>query len=301
MLTIFAFVPLMVLYAVFGLVKLSISVVLQIYHGDNYGGMLRYGDNNFQETNKDTENLINAIMLIKFDSSKGRFTDYARDFMEKKVFKIKRLTSLRKSFLGYQYLLCNQISVDDIFTTMKFSKTGTCDQKTLCEQVERYYHKPLPVNNTATFEMIVAEEPILLDNATSNDEQYALYLRGHHSVCDALTVLSCIQGMSDEGIPSMESINLKSVSNWEMLKHMLSWNANIIPPLSRKDNNSLKVPKLSEHKHLAFMMLPKRYVEQIKVIKNSIPNGAFTGVLFAGLSAALYTYFKEVIIFLFLT
>lgn len=77
-----------------------------------------------------------------------------------------KLTSTFHTFLGQDYLLKNQIGIDEIIKPMPSPKIGPFNDAYLKKLVGDLGNTPLPRNNTALWEVLIGSNP--LENTNTN-------------------------------------------------------------------------------------------------------------------------------------
>ena len=300
------------------LFKKSIHIYLKIKHGRNYGGILENMDNIWTLETNQSRHIINCLLFINFDIPAHEIIPTAKDIYLKKV--ISHLSWVRKSFMGYNFRLLNQVDVNDLFKELILTREERTNKELFENRISSLAN--VEISKGTCCEVSVSKEYVTFP---SKKGLFPVLFRIHHSACDGTSLLSfLIKQVADEDLNIVEKYLGKMAhsevaynGNKEEQKYVLKnflpltknylktlmksaekikTNIYMFPLTQKKDINCLHTEEqLSGDKLLSFFVEENpEYVQKIKKIKGMVPGVTFNDVLLTLVSASLYHYFKEV-------
>ncbi|XP_022904672.2 uncharacterized protein [Onthophagus taurus] len=302
-------IPLIILTIILTLLffyKSFVKLILKLRHGENFGGILLSADTLWITEDETARNIINVVMVVQLDTSKKDLIEFMQDICRNHLLKTKRLSSIRKFFMGYGYFLANQVLVEDILSVcVDFGDAKTINEENLKEFVSKYSNMALPKDDKAAFEIIICEKRVVFTNTNELDkEQYAVLLRFHHSVADGVSLMSLLSGIVDdkehyritsENLNKLDNNEIKRIKNLLFkrdLKRFYNCESYVNTLFAFKDKNPLRINKLTKEKHVSFKIGDNSMIEKVKTIRRAF-NCSFSCVLYAAVSQSLCDFFKR--------
>ncbi|CAG9760121.1 unnamed protein product [Ceutorhynchus assimilis] len=315
----------MVLFAfsccIFWIYRKIVDILLRIRLGDKYGGLLNYGDA-FSVFNDISPCMICTMVIVKSDKEID-MVNLVKSRLQKMIFDspqdYSKMTSTLHTYAGYGYFLKNSVKLNESVKTFPEPQNETYDEEYVKKMVEKAYNSPLPYNNTATWEIVMGEKPMVTKSGGKYIYRYPVHMRFHHLIGDGASKVAFICrliGQCDKDFGE-EVFNGKHGSNstksdegdyyfgllkniFETLKlifyiiffmlqkrmELIHWRAS--------DNNALHGVELSGKKIMVWKSEESvELVPLTKKIKNALPGMKFGNVVFAAVSAAFANYFKK--------
>lgn len=263
------------------------------------------------------KNIINILVLVEDDNDKSHnfaeiiasdinknFPRYCNDYP-------KIACGLQRS-MGYTYLIKNQIDVSEL---VSFADNIDNDKRVSRSKIEsivhNYYSKPLPKENTALWEIIFFNQPIMYSDGK---KKFPVLCRFNHVFGDGLSIamfLSTIFGNKEMMIAEYlrkkwkhlienkrEESKYTKLTNIFYLLHALLMSPFVILHqnfLRRHDLNILHGPSLSGEKTMVFSVEEKqRLIPVLKKMKNELTTVKFSELILTALSGSLHAHFVKV-------
>lgn len=191
------FLPIMiVLYSLLIVYRFIIHIILKIEYGDKYVRLMKGSDTNVWavEEPKTGRAIVNAYYTLKCDSSSS-CPDIINQFRQLVIQRInepglQKLTYKRNFKYGYHFWerfdrfdVENHLRLIDV--DLHSECTSDCNlinNKVLDKYLSDISNKALPLNDTATWEILIGKPCPMA--AKSEFQQFPSLLRYHHSVSD---------------------------------------------------------------------------------------------------------------------
>lgn len=302
--------------AFFSLISVIIDLYLKIKYGFLYGGMLSGGDA-IWDVEDVLKNIINILVLVEEDNDKSHnfaetmasninknFPTYCNDYP-------KIACGLQRS-MGYTYLIKNKIDVSELVSVAAIIDNDKRVSRSKIESIfHNYYSKPLPRENTALWEIIFFNQPIM---CSDGKKKFPVLCRFNHVFGDGLSIamfLSTIFGNKKMMIAEYLRKKLKllienkheeskytKLTQFFYLLHALLMSPFVIlhqNHLRKHDANILHGPSLSGEKIMVFSVEEKqRLIPILKKMKNELSTVRFSELILTAISGSLHAHFVKV-------
>ncbi|CAG9835496.1 unnamed protein product [Diabrotica balteata] len=237
-----------------------------------------------------------------------------REVLNKKILaepnKYQKLLCSLNTFLGYTFLLKEQVKADDFITVIDVEKTKYSSMK---ELMFSYSYKPLPLNNKLLLEIIVIKAPKAWKESNDMKEnQIPLLIRINHVIADGLSVMNlCAQALGENDVNLEKSLkNIPKSPEWQrqpafqflqkiylffmvpgflLVRYFKGEAVSVAgqeyegPMSAYRQNVSYKTEKPGEN-----------LVQKIKDLKKQIGNDtSFSEIILTAVSSSLYNYYEK--------
>ncbi|XP_017777436.1 PREDICTED: uncharacterized protein LOC108563313 [Nicrophorus vespilloides] len=282
-----------------------INFVLRLKHGDDYCGIMD-GSDVIWVVEEETSSLIKTLIMV--DAKDGEDCEPLFEFIKSSYEKIakshKKMSWVRKYFMGYGYFLKTHINIHEHVRYLEDYK----DVEGLNLLMDKLSDSPLPAGNTALWEVYVGRVPLKWDK-NGGKVQYPIFTKYHHSLGDGMSLMTLITTqLIDNGVNIMKE-SCETYSNvlkksalkksqptfLENVKKLLnkSYYITYFGLLDDKDENMLHQKRLSNEKHICYSLEKEstNYVEKVKSIKNRFKGISFNDVIMSAFSASCAEYY----------
>ncbi|ENN75740.1 uncharacterized protein LOC109539285 [Dendroctonus ponderosae] len=289
-----------------------VGLWLQLTLGEAYGGLLSAGDKVYVPNVPASRKITLILWYLRSDQKIDVMQKMTQTLNEKIKGDAKqegKLTSTFHTFLGQDYLLKNQIGIDEIIKPMPGPKDGTFNDAYLKKLVGDLSNVPLPRNHTALWEILVGIDP--MDNANTNVEGYLypVLFRIHHSTADGIRLVLFMSKIFSSDVNYVDKISRQRSGRKRILDQLcdvLSKSIQLVYLVVKgpaailnmtfwkeEDENPIHNASLSGDKLIAWSAEQSiQRVNTVKNIKNRIPNTRFSEVVLSCVSASFYNYFQ---------
>lgn len=291
----------------FAVYKGIVFAILKLKHGKDLTTITSI--DSFFTLRKFQDAFSHIIIIV---NSKASEEDLKRKLMEvlddkiiKNVEHFKKIHSSLHSFMGYQFLLKEEVEVDDIVTMVDVEKDG---YESINHLLHEYSIKPLPKQNKLLFEMIIvksSKEWRIRNNLKV--EQIPLLVRMHHVLGDGLSTMNLfIQLIGDDKVvldEVVETFNRRDISKcWMRFLqniHMFLlfpgffiYNGIQMFNYNKRFGHN-KMFEGSGKPYFASKVGDDELLDRVKSLKREIGNYSFNEILFTAISAALHNHLRK--------
>ncbi|CAH1112631.1 unnamed protein product [Psylliodes chrysocephalus] len=210
------FIPYIFLLFYLWLFKTIVSIGIALY----FRGRIEPLENSdiYWAVGEKYHNLINIVMFL---NGKGAQTDIVKDtknVIQERLFKhpekFGKLMCSLNTFLGYPYLLREEMTADDIVTEVDAEQAN---YKSMQDLVFSYSNKPMPQKDKLMWEVVIVKASS--DWKRVNDlreDQIPMFIRINHTIADGLCVMNlCAQAMGENNITFEDSLkNIPKSPTW---------------------------------------------------------------------------------------
>lgn len=311
---------------IFILIKQAVSIILKLKYGSSFGGILASSDSVWaiEDTSKA---VVNILLIIKSDRDENiaaRIKDTISQNIFQKAEGFPKLTGTRHRFMGYNFLLKDQLTMKDCVSILEIGNDKELNEEELQDIISKYSNKSLPKQHSALWQILISSKPVQWHSTEEKLNSYPILLRFSHVVGDGSSLTSLLlklfvketyENTSFKNVYIKLSEHLTFTSNdvfsksLRAVKYFLNfvYTVSIAPSmliqqyfLRSDDINSLHGQELSGEKNLVYAVEDKKELFLlVKHIKNSIPNCKFSDVLFAAISRSLEEHFRKVGVVMF--
>ncbi|KAJ8971945.1 hypothetical protein NQ317_013573 [Molorchus minor] len=274
-----------------------------------------------------SRDIINVLVVINIDKPEN-ITEQIKTIVSNKIFKqskeFLKLTSIRIKSMGYHFLLRDQVTVDDIVSTLNFERDcGIITESVLQKTISEYSNRPLPKNDSALWEILVSPNPVQWKRSKGQANVYPILMRFSHIVGDGLSLTNfalrtlamtllgsfhktfALSKTKDAVLSNPvdgEQLNVVTKAK-ACIQHILEYlRIILIAPtiifmenfVRKEDVNDIHGCQLSGDKILVYAVEEDtQMISVVKKIKAAVPESTFSDVLLTGISGTLAKYFKN--------
>ncbi|XP_028139614.2 uncharacterized protein LOC114333819 [Diabrotica virgifera virgifera] len=258
-------------------------------------------------------NLINVIMTLNMKDPNEDIVADIRDVLNRTIMaepgKYQKLLSSLNTFLGYSFLLKEQVKADDIITVIDIEKTKYSSMK---ELMFSYSYKPLPQNNKLMVEIIVIKAPKAWKESNDfKENQIPLMIRINHTVADGLSVMNlCAHTLGENDVNLENSLkNIPKSPEWQLTpafqllqKIYLFF---MVPGFlivryfqgeaTSVAGQEFEGPKSAHRQNISYRTEKpgENLVQKVKDLKKQIGDTSFSEIILTAVSASLYNYYEK--------
>nr|CAI5846867.1 unnamed protein product [Callosobruchus analis] len=171
------------------LIRQIINILLKIYYGKQYDGMIEKADCMWA-TERDVDQCVTVLFVYKSSIQNPQdFINHVK-CTHSRIFNecFPKITSTSKTFMGYAYLLKNQVSVQDAMRIVKMTShyDNFLEDTELQDIINEIVNKPL---KTGLIEIYLIPKPVKWKVRDSTKRHYAVVYKVHHIVGEGLGLL----------------------------------------------------------------------------------------------------------------
>ncbi|CAH1112632.1 unnamed protein product [Psylliodes chrysocephalus] len=307
LMSLITFIPYVILLFYLWLLKNIVSFGITLY----YRGKIVPLENSdiFWAVGENYHNLINLVLFL---NGKGEDTDVEKDVKEviqERMFKHpekygKMMCSLN-TFLGYPYLLREEMTTDDIVTVIHAEKAN---YKSMQDLVFSYSNKPMPQKDKLMWEVIIVKASSDWKRVNGiRDDQIPMFIRINHTIADGLCVMNlCAQTLGENNITFEDSLKkivpkspgwtkIPPVKTLQELFLFFIVPGYLIVSFLKGTLNKFDGPYTSTKHHIAFRAEKSGdgLLQTIKKLKNDIGDTSFSEIILTAVSASIYNQFQK--------
>ncbi|XP_049818847.1 uncharacterized protein LOC109599171 [Aethina tumida] len=291
---------------VFGIVKFMVGLCLWAKYKKNFGGLVTGGDVVWTiEEETTNNNIINILLIIDIkDQTLHSLRQSIIDRIKNTLYRIEgpKITGIRKSVLGYTYLLKNQYTAEEAVSFLPEINNGSVlEERELEDIVSEYSNKPLPKNDLALWQMLIVRNPVNYKGS----KHYFLIFRVHHMVGDGSSLIQMMKDNFGDCVPKPPATNFRKEPDFvEQLVYLLNGIYTFIISFAflvnqsvfkHNDSSSLHGKELSGEKIVLWNTDEyPNLLEAVRAVKNKILDTKFSEVIFSAISAGISDYFCKI-------
>ncbi|CAH1968250.1 unnamed protein product [Acanthoscelides obtectus] len=187
------------------LIRQIINLILKLYYGKYYGGILENADCMWA-AESDINQCVTILHIYKTSiKNPGDFINRVKD-SHSKIFKdcFPKITSILKTFMGYGYLVKNQVSSDEAvrIVTVGSYHSDYLEESDLPRIINIIASRPL---QKGLIEIHLVPKPLKRKTRDVTEWHYAVVYKVHHIVGEGLGLLMfCMESFADDQVKVKE-------------------------------------------------------------------------------------------------
>lgn len=321
--------------------RIIVKILLKKKYGSNFIRLLVGTDTIWALEEDSARSIINVITTIEVntklnDSSNGKLLNKLKETIRQKFFTGKcpypKMFYKRSFEKGYYFWEKHEnLCIDDYVRPMNLNEKHEINNESLRKFVSENANTKLPFDNTASWEILISERPMVKSkDEQPNIEIYPLLFRIHHSLGDGVVLMKLLlKTIADEDL-DVKAVKKRSLTTESILKYitekfsfkkihgipltiglrkcfhntltkimlLIMAPASLMSQILRPpDTNTLHGPALSGNKVCAWLsdgLVEESLLVKIKRVKSRIPGMSFSDIFLTALSASYHNYFTQV-------